>query len=177
MKEYIREYPFFSLCGLNCGLCPRHNTSSMSQCPGCGGQGFRLKHPSCAVINCNKRHDNVEFCSQCSCYPCDKYSITSSTDSFITYKNVITDFKKLEKNGLDNYKADLNEKMDTLAYLLEHYNDGRRKNYYCNAVNLLSIEDVREIKEYISSKVSRLDIIFFIEEKALKSNIELVLRK
>jgi hypothetical protein len=33
MKEYYRNYPLFSLCGLNCGLCPRYHTQGESKCP------------------------------------------------------------------------------------------------------------------------------------------------
>ena len=33
MKNYQREYPLFSLCGLNCALCPMHLNK---YCPGCG---------------------------------------------------------------------------------------------------------------------------------------------
>lgn len=176
----------FSLCGLNCGLCPRYNTNGISRCPGCGGSDFHLKHPTCAVITCNKKHNNVDYCYQCSCYPCDKYSIPLNKDSFISYKNVIKDFEKAEKNGLDNYKAELNVKMNFLAYLLDQYNDGQRKNYYCNALNLLSIEDIRETMTYINTEISMQNItqkekikaiILLFEEKALRSDIELVLRK
>lgn len=55
MKEYKREYSLFSLCGLNCGLCPHYQTNGISKCPGCGGQDFHLKHPTCAVITCNRK--------------------------------------------------------------------------------------------------------------------------
>jgi len=54
MKEYKREYPLFSLCGLNCGLCPKYHTNGESKCPGCGGTDFTLKHPPCKVIRCNQ---------------------------------------------------------------------------------------------------------------------------
>ncbi|HCP15088.1 MAG TPA: hypothetical protein DIT32_04865, partial [Peptococcaceae bacterium] len=64
MKEYVRAYPLFSLCGLNCGLCPRYHTEGESRCPGCGGPAFHLKHPSCAVITCSRKHGGVEHCCQ-----------------------------------------------------------------------------------------------------------------
>ena len=37
-SEYDREYPLFSACGLNCGLCPRFYTDGESRCPGCGAK-------------------------------------------------------------------------------------------------------------------------------------------
>lgn len=185
MNEYKRKFPLFSLCGLNCGLCPRYNVSTSSQCPGCGGEDFHLKHPTCSVITCNKKHDNVEFCFQCSCYPCEKYANPSAKDSFITYMNVINDFQKAKDKGIDFYKSELKEKMEILLYLLNQYNDGRKKSYYCNAVNLLDIEDLQDIMEYIKLTVSIQEIgkkekikviIDALEEKALKNNIQLSLR-
>lgn len=45
MKEQTRAEPRFSLCGLNCGLCPMYHISETEHCTGCGGAG----RPSCAV--------------------------------------------------------------------------------------------------------------------------------
>jgi hypothetical protein len=144
MKEYKRELPLFSLCGLNCGLCPRYHTDGSSRCPGCGGPDFYEKHPSCAVINCNLRHDDVEFCYQCSLYPCEKYQKESTADSFITYRKVREDFQKAA-GDLELYKAELSRRMEILRFLLDHFNEGRKKNYYCIAVNLLSLEALERV--------------------------------
>lgn len=186
MKEYKRDYPMFSLCGLNCGLCQRYNVSGSSKCPGCGGPDFHLKHPTCAVITCNKKHDAVEFCFQCSSFPCERYAQTSEQDSFITYQKVLQDFQKVKAYDAENYMLELQEKMDMLSYLLEHYNDGKKKSYYCTAVNLLDVQDLREIMDDIEHNISATDnvqkeqikaIVDMFEEKALKRNIFLGLRK
>lgn len=186
MVEYKRDYPLFSLCGLNCGLCPRYHTKGESKCPGCGGKDFHLKHPTCAVITCNTKHDQVEYCFQCSSYPCEKYSIPSNRDSFISYCNVITDFKKIKRDGLEQYKSELNEKVDILEFLINNYDDGRRKNFYCIAVNLLKPSDLKAIMTQINEHISKHDsnrkdkikqIISLFEEHASKDNIELKLRK
>ncbi|MEL7570258.1 MAG: DUF3795 domain-containing protein [Eubacteriaceae bacterium] len=185
MEQYYREYPLFSLCGLNCGLCPRYHTQGESKCPGCGGEDFNKKHPSCAVINCNKKHDNVHFCYMCSSYPCGKY-LSNDKDSFITYKNVTKDFNFAQKEGVNNYIKILNEKIIILEFLLNNYNDGRRKNFYCLAVNLLNLEDLIDIVDEIKNNISRQEIkhnekinliIDLLTKKADKRKIELKLRK
>jgi hypothetical protein len=185
MKEYTRDYPLFSLCGLNCGLCPRFHTDGSSKCPGCGGYNFHLKHPACAVINCNKKHDNVEFCFQCSSYSCDKYTKNNDKDSFISYMNVGKDIQSASQD-INTYKNSLEEKIQILEFLLAKYNDGRRKNVYCLAVNLLSISDLREIKnkivigigpKEISLKEKIQLIIGVIYRKAEECGVKLVLRK
>ena len=168
MKPFSREYPLFSLCGLNCGLCPRYQTDGVSKCPGCGGADFYLKHPSCAVINCTQKHDQVEYCFQCCSYPCEKYRNQSGKDSFITYRNVLTDFEKAKTEGLQQYKLEMNEKVEILEYLIENFNDGRRKNFYCIVVNLLSLASLKIVIQEIKNKVSPMEI-------NLKSKIELII--
>ena len=186
MKEYLREYPQFALCGLNCGLCPRHHTDGKSKCPGCGGEDFHLQHPSCAVITCSRKHGDVEFCFQCSDFPCEKYKCTSSSDSFISYQNVLSDFEKARLNGIESYIEELDEKVKILEFLIENYNDGRSKNFYCIAVNLLELGELRKIMKEIKDSVSKQDIPqeskirlvrSLIEEQADHSKIELNLRK
>ncbi|NZA39151.1 DUF3795 domain-containing protein [Eubacterium callanderi] len=149
MVKNERAYPQFSMCGLNCGLCPMYHVRE-SGCPGCGGKG----HHSCAIKRCGQEHDNVEFCFQCRDYPCERYKAVSPYDSFITYRHVLKDFQKAENDGLENYKIMLNEKIEILRYLLEHYNDGRRKTFYCTAVNLLELEDLKSVMAQIKEKIT-----------------------
>lgn len=185
MKEYKRAYPLFSLCGLNCGLCPRFHTEGSSKCPGCGGNGFHLKHPSCVVITCNKKHDDVEFCFQCSTYPCGRYCKEKSRDSFITYTNVDKDMKAASRN-FEKFRTVLEEKIQILELLLNGYNDGRRKNFYCCAVNLLPLSDLREIMNTIRNEIDTEEIglkekveciVSAFSRKADERNVQLILRK
>lgn len=184
VKEYQREYPLFSLCGLNCGLCPRYQSEGKSRCPGCGGKDFHLQHPSCAVITCSKKHGDVDYCFLCKDYPCDRYQCPKDKDSFITYRNVINDMQKAIDNGIEQYKRELNEKVAFLEYLISNYNDGRKKNFYCIAVNLLDLADLNDIKECINGfdeTIPQKEKIKMVEswfnDKAKSKNIELKLRK
>ena len=185
MAEYKREFPLFALCGLNCGLCPRYQTDGSSKCPGCGGPDFHLKHPTCPVVTCNKKHDNVEYCFQCSSYPCKKYSEPKNLDSFITYKNVLSDFERAKKES-KQYQEEIKRKVEIAEFLIRNYNDGKRKGFYCLAVNLLGLSDLENIMENLhqeidtqnqdqNDKIAR--IVEMLETQAKKRNIELKLRK
>jgi len=92
---------------------------------------------------------------------------------------------KAKEIGMDAYRAELDEKIRILETLLEHYDDGRRKSFFCIAVNLLELEDVHVIMEQISAEAllemplkerakaaSRL-----FEEMAARRDISLKLRK
>lgn len=184
MKEYKREYPMFSLCGLNCGLCPRHQSEGSSKCPGCGGEDFHLKHPNCTVISCSKKHGNVEYCFLCEEYPCERYKNVSPKDSFISYINVLSDMKRAKEYGVEVYKSELNEKIALLEHLLSKHNDGKKKGFYCLALNLLSLADIKEIVDSIDAlshealmgeRIAALGKLLY--EKANEKGIELKLRK
>jgi hypothetical protein len=142
MTYKVRQYPQFSACGLNCGLCPRYHTDGASKCPGCAAADFESVHPSCGVLSCCQRHA-LAYCYQCPDYPCKKYAGADTKDSFISHKNQFTDFEKIKKIGPAAYETELNEKVTILETLLKNYNDGRRKSFFCLAVNLLPLEDIR----------------------------------
>jgi len=185
MNEYKRKHPSFSLCGLNCSLCPRYHTDGSSKCPGCGGIDFYLKHPTCAIITCNKKHDNVDFCFECSSYPCKRYQEPSKVDSFITYKKVIQDTTEA-KTDLDKYLNNLKKKQEILIELISNYNDGKSKGFYCLAVNLLPLSVLDCLMDNIKKNVIIRDINYkekakeitnMIKVRASDLNLELTLRK
>lgn len=146
MESYARKHREFSLCGLNCSLCPRYHTEGLSRCPGCGGEDFSRKHPSCSVINCSKKNGNIEYCFECQLYPCPKYTQPNEKDSFITYKDVTKDLNKARED-IDAYLRVLEKKEQLLGFLLERYDNGRLKNFYCIAVNLMMTEDIKDVIE------------------------------
>lgn len=138
MKNFIREYPLFSLCGLSCGLCTMHIGG---YCPGCGGGDG---NQSCSIARCSVVH-GVAFCSLCGAYPCAKYGNIDESDSFISTQNMRSNLEKVKKIGLDAYKIELDERITMLHSLLEQYNDGRHKSPFCTAVNLLELDSLRRI--------------------------------
>jgi len=185
MKTYTRKEPGFSLCGLNCYLCPRYHTAGASKCPGCGGPNFYSQHPSCAVINCNERHDKVEYCFECSEFPCDKYRGPADADSFISYRNVGADMAEAGQD-IEGYMCNLRVKLRHLETLLENYDDGRSKGFYCRAVNLLPLPELEKCLESVASSVTVANddagqranrMRDVLESKAKELGIDLSLRK
>jgi len=185
MAEYkVRKYPLFSACGLNCGLCPRYYTEGSSRCPGCGGEGFLETHCSCSIIPCCERK-GIEYCFDCDEFPCKRYDGADLYDSFVTHKNQFIDMEKAKQIGIEAYVAELNEKVCILEELLDGYNDGRRKNLYCIAVNLLELQDVKTVIEQIRDKTKTENLlkaksavaVRLFEEMAELRKISLKLRK
>ena len=162
MKYKPRKTPKFSACGLNCGLCPRYYTAGQSRCPGCAGEGFTDAHCGCGMLSCCQRK-GLEYCFQCEEFPCPKYEGVDQSDSFITHLNQFKDMEKAVRIGIEAYEAELNQKVQALEELLANYDDGRRKSFFCLAVNLLELADIQTILEQLSQE---LDPEAPIKEKA-----------
>ena len=137
MKGFERKNQLFSLCGLNCGLCPMYIGK---HCGGCGNG-----NQSCKIARCSLEQGKMEYCYECRQYPCEKYQHIDDFDSFITHKNRKSDLEKAQKAGIDRYNLEQKEKMQILEYLLSNYNSGRSKNFFCVAVNLLEFSDIQEV--------------------------------
>jgi hypothetical protein len=147
LKNFSRTDPLFSLCGLNCGLCIMYIGK---YCPGCGGgEG----NQSCSIARCSLNHEGVQYCVLCREYPCEKYDGVEFLDSFIVHRNQKKDLEKMKRIGLEAYQRELHQKMDVLDKLLSEYNDGRRKSFYCLAVNLLELHDLKSVMEEIETEV------------------------
>lgn len=136
MKGFKRENQLFSLCGLNCGLCPMFLGK---HCGGCGNG-----NQSCKIAKCSTEQGKIEYCYECKRYPCEKYRHIDEYDSFITHRRQKSDLEKAQRIGIAQYNLEQREKAQILNYLLSNYNDGRRKNFFCVAANLLELSELQE---------------------------------
>jgi len=182
MKDFIRNDLSFSLCGLNCLLCPMRIGD---YCPGCGGG---KGNQPCAIAKCSLKHDKVQYCFLCSHFPCSKYDSTDKYDSFITHRNQLSDIEKARNSniGIKAYCAEQERKSEILHTLLTQYNDGRRKSFYCIAVNLLPLIDIENVMKQISVDASSHNLTvkekaefltYLFNKNAASYGIELKLRK
>lgn len=138
MKGFTRTDLWFSLCGLNCGLCPM---LLGGHCGGCGNG-----NQSCKIARCSmEQPERVEYCYQCGEFPCEKYEAMEEFDVFITHQNQLSDLKRAKELGPAAYRREQEERRSILDRLLAQYNDGRRKTLYCLGANLLPLETLRAI--------------------------------
>ena len=164
MKNFERNNLMFSLCGLNCALCVMKLDH---YCPGCGGGAG---NQGCAIAKCSLTHGGLEYCFQCEDYPCQKYNDIEAFDSFITHRNQLKDMEKAQRIGIKQYNSELEEKADILQHLLANYNDGRRKGFFCIAVNLLELKEIKDVVEQITIKTSS-DSLSIKEKAAIAAGL------
>jgi len=58
------------------------------------------------------------------------------------------------QGGMDAYATALCEKAGLLNKLLKDFDDGRRKGFYCAAVNLLDLQDVKDVVSRIEAETN-----------------------
>ncbi len=148
--EQLKVYPTVGVCGLDCGLCPRYYTVGASKCPGCGGPGFLEKHPSCSFITCCVKKRGLEVCGECQEFPCPKfkseeeYRQLAESSSYAPYRNILPNLRCIKEKGIKAFVTRQEKRIALLDEMLEGYDDGRSKSFFCRAAALLDPKILRE---------------------------------
>lgn len=115
-----------------------------------------------------------------------KYEYIDDFDSFITHLRRKADLEKARQSGIEAYNAEQVEKTKILNILLTGYNAGRQKSMFCAAVNLLDLQELREVLNQIEKRPDvetwtlkeKSDfVVGLLQETAKKKDINLKLRK
>ena len=185
----IKKFPTIACCGLDCGLCPTYYTKGPSRCPGCCGPDFFNKHPSCSIIICCVKKHNFETCGECNEFPCSKLKDWDRYDSFICHRVSLSNLKFIKEKSIEEFIEQQKKRLKLLEKMLESFNEGRSKSFYCIASALLSINDLEQAlrnaeKMIIEEKINDSDLKSkskilkqILNKYADKQSIELKLRK
>ena len=152
-NEFNRTDGLFSLCRLNCGLCPMQ---IRGECSGCFNGS--TCYQTCQIAPCSVRHGNVDYCFQCGEYPCRRYDGIDSHDSLISHRNQKRDMAKAKAIGIEAYLAEQREKKEILTRFLADYDDGTKEVFFCLAVNMLEVSDLRDILAHMDSQSDALSL-------------------
>jgi hypothetical protein len=85
--------------------------------------------------------------------------------------------EKAKRIGMEAYIAEQNEKVSVLTELLSKHNDGRRKSFFCMAVNLLDLSDVQAVMGRIDREADSKTVVRLFEDMASQRGISLKKRK
>ncbi|MFW9971464.1 MAG: DUF3795 domain-containing protein [Candidatus Odinarchaeota archaeon] len=143
-ENIVKEYPTIACCGLDCGLCPVYYTEGPSRCPGCCGPNFHNKHPSCSIITCCVKKHKFETCAECNDFPCSKIDNWDKFDSFISHRVSLSNLRLIKEEGIKQFYAQQQIRIELLKELLENFNEGRSKSFFCLATALLPIADLEK---------------------------------
>ena len=150
MDKYpLKKYPIVGACGLNCGLCPRYYTEGTSRCPGCCGPGFWQKMPGCGFITCCVKQKGLETCAQCVDWAgCERVArlldSANYQNSFLSHRPIAANFAFIQKNGIEEFARLEIAKQKFLRNLIDNFNEGRSKSFYCTSCQLVPLYKLKE---------------------------------
>ena len=153
----VKTYPTLGCCGLDCGLCPRYYTVGASRCPGCAGLDFFNKHPSCGTITCCVKKKGLEVCAQCDEFPCSKFASwldkLTIEDSFVTHQKIKPNLYFIKQQGLERFLEQQAKRIKLLERMLQDFDDGRSKSFYCIATTLLPVAELETLINEAEHKI------------------------
>jgi len=181
------QHPEIGICGLSCRLCPRYHTDGPSRCGGCKSESRMAA--GCPFITCALKRKGIEFCWDChEADSCERWAAHREAgrerDSFTCYAALEENIAAVGRHGVDSFAADQRRRERLLTEMLDRFNEGRSKTFYCIAATVLDraeleaamgaawqlsgSSDVRE-----RSKTLRA----LLQEAAHKRSLKLALRK
>jgi hypothetical protein len=142
------QFPEVGVCGLSCRLCPMYQSQTESKCGGC--KSLARMAVGCPFITCAVKKREVEFCWKCSeNTACDKWKkhrkAGNQRDSFKCYQKLEDDIAFIQKNGVLAFDEQQKIRENILKEMLNEFNDGRSKSYYCIATTLMTIDELKDI--------------------------------
>jgi hypothetical protein len=144
----IFEYPEIGVCGLSCRLCPRYHTDTKSRCGGCKSE-FRMS-AGCPFITCAVKRKGIEFCWDCteqaSCIKWSKHREAGKNhDSFKCYQKLEANIEFIQEHGVHEFEKLQKNKEKLLKMMLQNFNEGRSKRYYCIAATVFEVEELQKL--------------------------------
>lgn len=155
------QYVEIGICGLSCRLCPNYHMDTKSRCLGCKGEDRTAV--GCPFITCAIKKKEVEFCWDCqesiSCQKWRKHrEISKQYDSFKCYQKLNDDIAFTQKNGVAEFEKMQKVREQLLREMLQEFNEGRSKSYYCIAATVLEIDELIEALSKARNASQRLEI-------------------
>jgi hypothetical protein len=155
------SYPQIGICGLSCRLCPMYQSKADSKCNGCKSRD-RIA-VGCPFITCAIKNKGIEFCWDCgvseSCEKWRKHRDTGKGhDSFKSYQKLEDDINFIKARGIKVYDEQQRIRESLLLRLLNEFNEGRSKSYYCIAAMIVDINELNNCLEEATTKTNSLSI-------------------
>jgi hypothetical protein len=154
------KYPEIGICGLSCRLCPGYVMKTKSRCRGCKTK-WRLVGP-CSILHCAVKR-NIEFCNDCQeSKTCEKWKrhrkMGKNYDSFKCYQKLEDDIVFIQRYGLAEFRKSQKIREKLLWKMLNNFNEGRSKSYYCLVVTILEVNEIEKALKEATNKSKGLNI-------------------
>ena len=141
------KYIEIGVCGLSCRLCPRYHTETASKCDGCKSENRMVV--GCPFITCAIKNKGIEFCWNCEDNKtCEKWKkhreYGKHHDTFKCYQKLEDNISFIQKYGVNEFEQVQKTREKLLKEMLQEFNEGRSKSYYCIAVTVFEIDELKK---------------------------------
>ncbi len=155
------DYPEIGICGLSCRLCPANHAGAKSWCNGCKRE--KRMAVGCPFLSCALKKKGVEFCWDCpDNTECERWrkhrDYGKRMDSFKCYQTLEKDITFIQQQGIAAFDRDQKKREELLTEMLQEFNEGRSKSYYCIAASLLTIEELQQATHTARKKTTGLNL-------------------
>ena len=91
----------------------------------------------------------IEFCWDCEKNTvCEKWNkhreVSKVGDSFVCYQKLEDNISFIQKNGVEDFEKEQLIREKLLKEMLQGFNEGRSKTFYCIASTILEIEELKK---------------------------------
>ena len=143
----------------------------------------------CPFITCAVKKKGIEFCWQCgeneTCERWRKHrEFSKQHDTFTCYQKLEDNISFVRNCGVDEFDKLQRTREELLKEMLQDFNEGRSKNYYCIASTVLKVEELIKVLSEAKEKSKELEIRekskvlhSLIDQLAERKNYCLKLRK
>jgi len=164
-----------------------YHTRTKSRCFGCKSKARMAV--GCPFITCAIKRKGIEFCWTCEVDKnCEKWrkhrEAGKRFDSFKCYQRLEDNIALVQKNGIKKFEKVQKTRERLLKEMLQYFNEGRSKSYYCIAATILEIEELENALHKAKKESRRLEIKerskvlhSLIDEAAEKKGYRVKLRK
>jgi hypothetical protein len=120
-------------------------------------------HVGCSFIRCAVNEKGIEFCWDCDesagCERWDKHREASKFgDSFVCYQKLADNIRFIREHGVEDFEREQLIREKLLKEMLQEYNEGRSKTFYCIASTVLEIEELENALREAEKHVEGLNI-------------------
>jgi len=117
----------------------------------------------CPFITCAIKKKGVEFCWDCDEHEtCEKWKKSrefgTQHDSFKSRQSLEHDINTMIYHGVDQFIHDQYIRELLLKQMLEQFNDGRYKSYYCIAATVMRKNEIEQVLSEAKQKSAGFDI-------------------
>ncbi|KUG19358.1 hypothetical protein ASZ90_010929 [hydrocarbon metagenome] len=117
----------------------------------------------CPFITCAVKRKGIEFCWECEeSETCEKWKnhreAGKERDSFKCYQTLEEDISFISRHGVPAFQKIQKRRAFLLREMLDNFNEGRSKSYYCIAATVLEPGELEEALSRAGKETVGLDV-------------------